>query len=965
MISLFITFLTAFYTLLIVLAVTGTSLGLQTIYIRCLVWIFEWGASISRDQQSESSIENEEKEEASTNQDHGLRQRHSSGDLGIIRREKTDIIDTKLHSTELPPHRKTTVEVFVDDTLDFIAAGIEAIIEDQVTSRFSAEQLSSWNLLTRTRYSFHYVNWKLTILWFCGFLVRYLILVPMRIFLFWIAIFLLVALSTLISYIPNPATRKNLNRHCMLVVFRICSMSFSSRIRFHDRENRAKKGGICVANHTSPIDIMILSCDNCYALIGQQQPGFLGFLQNTLSKSESHIWFERSEAADRRKVTQRLREHVEDEEKLPIIIFPEGTCINNTSVMMFKKGSFEIGSTIYPIAMKYDSRLTDAFWNSSEQSYGEYLWRMMTSWCIICDVWYLPPITRMESEDAVSFARRVKRAIAMKGGLIDLEWDGALKRERVSAKLISLQQKLYYDRLARTTTLGTQTDKEMKELQTELLEVMQTITEEERNKLLQEIDDECTSEEDEIILKKQSSKDKDLSDSENMVLCNGGCNGHDHLSATLKKQYFVTPRSGNNSGYEDIDEETKLKNDELVKLCGEIYDMQVSTRGNNATLRFHSDSYAGERGGRISYIAVEENKCEPDWMKGPYELCYKLIEQDKVDFVTAQKRCKQQQSNLAYVHTELEYSFIKNFSENSHSQPWIGYYDAANEGTLMYINGKDTKIYPENPKLANNNDRSDCVYLDFDRRNEDQIEYRMDNCQLRHSYICSKARNGSTVLIAEPASTVKAGTMSSDTEYTFWLLVFLALILFLIFLCIICNACYKKNEQSRVGDVNGGSRTDARSPLATNSEAVKTSAPVIVPPSRTSNQPPVVRSPTGAAPRQAELPPTPPPIVTKIEEHPQPVPVPVTRKISKIHAQTTREEVNTEIMAAEPIRAAQSERQLPPLPLRENTYHSMNTREESFLRTRRGNELFERPKMAVLDSVSAISLDEFWSNDKK
>lgn len=48
------------------------------------------------------------------------------------------------------------------------------------------------------------------------------------------------------------------------------------------------------------------------------------------------------------------------------------------------------------------------------------------------------------------------------------------------------------------------------------------------------------------------------------VLCYGGCNGeidrtiqnidyfnnlgHDHLSATLKKQYFVTPRSGNNSG---------------------------------------------------------------------------------------------------------------------------------------------------------------------------------------------------------------------------------------------------------------------------------------------------------------------------------------------------------------------------------------------------------------------------------
>ena len=44
----------------------------------------------------------------------------------------------------------------------------------------------------------------------------------------------------------------------------------------------------------------------------------------------------------------RLKEHVEDPDKLPILIFPEGTCINNTSVMQFKKGSFEVGGKIYP-----------------------------------------------------------------------------------------------------------------------------------------------------------------------------------------------------------------------------------------------------------------------------------------------------------------------------------------------------------------------------------------------------------------------------------------------------------------------------------------------------------------------------------------------------------------------------------------------------------------------------------------
>lgn len=32
--------------------------------------------------------------------------------------------------------------------------------------------------------------------------------------------------------------------------------------------------------------------------------------------------------------------------------FTLGTCINNTSVMMFKKGSFEISGDIYPVAIK-------------------------------------------------------------------------------------------------------------------------------------------------------------------------------------------------------------------------------------------------------------------------------------------------------------------------------------------------------------------------------------------------------------------------------------------------------------------------------------------------------------------------------------------------------------------------------------------------------------------------------------
>ncbi|KAK6766698.1 hypothetical protein RB195_026153 [Necator americanus] len=487
--------------LVVVVASFGGTIGVREMFVEMLLRIFEWGSTSSNDEV----IAEIPRDPSSTSISPArVKKRHSSGDLGIIHREKSELIDSKLHSKDEPQQRQTTVSVVVDDSIDFITAGIEAIIEDQVTSRFRAEQIPSWNLLTRTRYSFQYINWKLTLLWVGGFLFRYLLLVPIRIVLFILGMTTMCGVCYLVGHIPNLRVKKFLNRHVMLVSMRIFSRSFSSIIRFHDRENRAKKGGICVANHTSPIDVMVLSCDNCYAMIGQKQGGFLGFIQNSLSRAEHHIWFERSEAADRKKVTQRLREHVQDESKLPIIIFPEGTCINNTSVMMFKKGSFEIGSTIYPIAMKYDSRLTDAFWNSSEQSYGEYLWRMMTSWAIICDVWYLPPMTREPGEDAIAFARRVKKAIAKKGGLVDLEWDGALKRERVSSKLVQLQQKLYYDRLARTTTINNITDDEMR---TDVLDIMQSISEEDRNTLMKEIDE---IDDDAAIIRKVTAYRQDL-----------------------------------------------------------------------------------------------------------------------------------------------------------------------------------------------------------------------------------------------------------------------------------------------------------------------------------------------------------------------------------------------------------------------------------------------------------------------
>ncbi|XP_059084094.1 glycerol-3-phosphate acyltransferase 3-like isoform X1 [Tigriopus californicus] len=338
-------------------------------------------------------------------------------------------------------------EFEMDDVLDYLKTGIAAIIEDEVTQRFVAEELKSWNLLTRTSLSFEFVNIKLTVIWVLGFFFRYFVLLPCRSIILVFGIFYLLFMTAAVGSIPSQYLRRRLYDYVAVTCFRILSRSFSAVVTFHNKHYRPKSDGICVANHTTPIDVVILQIDRSYALVGQSHGGFFGLVQRALSRATAHVWFERSHVRDRMVVAKRLKEHVEDPNKLPILIFPEGTCINNTSVMQFKKGSFEVGGTIYPVAIKYDAQFGDAFWKSSQNGMLSYIYMMMTSWAIVCDVWYLPPMTRGEGEDAVHFANRVKAEIARQGGLVDLMWDGNLKRMQVKSEWKAIQQEEFSKRL--------------------------------------------------------------------------------------------------------------------------------------------------------------------------------------------------------------------------------------------------------------------------------------------------------------------------------------------------------------------------------------------------------------------------------------------------------------------------------------------------------------------------------------
>ncbi|XP_023124935.1 glycerol-3-phosphate acyltransferase 3-like [Amphiprion ocellaris] len=411
--------------LIMVPAMFGFSLGISETYMTILVKTLEWATlKIQRAHADEQTLK-------------------ASSSNGLIQREDGSMEKELEELRRSRPKPPVGGDFTLSDCFYFSRRGIESIVEDEVTQRFTSEELVSWNLLTRTNNYFQYISLRLTLVYGLGIFVRYCILAPLRITLACIGLSWLVIGTSAVGLLPNWRIKSWLSEWVHVICYRICARGLSAAIRYHNRENKPKKGGICVANHTSPIDIVILCNDGGYAMVGQVHGGLMGVIQRAMVRSCPHIWFERAEMRDRHLVTKRLTDHVNDKTKLPILIFPEGTCVNNTSVMMFKKGSFEIGATIYPVAIKYDPKFGDAFWNSSKYSMVNYLLRMMTSWALVCNVWYLPAMHQQEGEDAVQFANRVKSAIAHQGGLIDLQWDGGLKRAKVKETFKEQEQKKY------------------------------------------------------------------------------------------------------------------------------------------------------------------------------------------------------------------------------------------------------------------------------------------------------------------------------------------------------------------------------------------------------------------------------------------------------------------------------------------------------------------------------------------
>lgn len=76
--------------------------------------------------------------------------------------------------------------------------------------------------------------------------------------------------TAIVGCFPDGETKRKMVHKVLIQCFVFLSSALSAVINYHDVQNRPSKTGICVANHTSPIDVLVLMCDYCYSLVSRQ-----------------------------------------------------------------------------------------------------------------------------------------------------------------------------------------------------------------------------------------------------------------------------------------------------------------------------------------------------------------------------------------------------------------------------------------------------------------------------------------------------------------------------------------------------------------------------------------------------------------------------------------------------------------------------------------------------------------------
>lgn len=184
---------------------------------------------------------------------------------------------------------------------------------------------------------------------------------------------------------------------------------------------RSEAPVVVVAPHSTFVDSFVLTSKmGMFSGIGKEEARKTPIF-GTFFRAGQVIAVQRGSKEGRKNALLELQRRARStEEQWPkLVVFPEGTCTNRTSLIQFKAGAFTAGMPVQPVALSWPFRNFDPSWTSSSPGRFKLILRLMTQFFNSATIEFMPVIVPSEEEkkDANLFAHNVRAAMAERLGL--------------------------------------------------------------------------------------------------------------------------------------------------------------------------------------------------------------------------------------------------------------------------------------------------------------------------------------------------------------------------------------------------------------------------------------------------------------------------------------------------------------------------------------------------------------------
>uniref|UniRef100_A0A2M4CGW1 Putative phosphate acyltransferase n=1 Tax=Anopheles darlingi TaxID=43151 RepID=A0A2M4CGW1_ANODA len=221
--------------------------------------------------------------------------------------------------------------------------------------------------------------------------------------------------------IPPPSPRFagfaacNANRRMKLLLSEFAVLMYTCAglgITIHGQQAARHEAPVLVVSpHSSFLDAVIIYLTGLASPLVRNADRNLGKLIDYAQP----IYVCREDPHSRQSTIREIIQRANSPEDWPqILIFPEGTCTNRTSLIQFKPGAFYPGVPIQPVLMRYPNKIDTVTWTWEGPDAIQLLWRTLTQFHTFCEIEFLPVYYPSEEEkaDPKLYARNVRNLMA-------------------------------------------------------------------------------------------------------------------------------------------------------------------------------------------------------------------------------------------------------------------------------------------------------------------------------------------------------------------------------------------------------------------------------------------------------------------------------------------------------------------------------------------------------------------------